>query len=150
MTSPASVLRGIRLVALSDTPATVLPYANTVLGLRAADLQGLGSEGNPGFLLGVYGYRRPNEGAAEQGGLTVDAEWVMSPPITAPTVEAFRVIPGPQGWLVNASRNRYRTTGQALILTHGLPEADVLGMLQDLYAAAVAEAVERRRQGYAL
>jgi hypothetical protein len=151
VTQPAGLgdLSYVRLVALSDTPPAVVQYHGLIVGLRPADLADMGSgPENPGTLAGVFGHSRPVQGPPSEDGLTIAAEWVMTPPIPAAVVEAFRVIPGPEGWQVNASRNAYRNIGQALILTHGLPAVEVLDALRSLYGAAVTEAIARRAAGY--
>lgn len=141
----------LRLVALADAPPEVAPYHGLILGLRAADLAELGSgPESPGTLAGIFGYTRPNEGAGEEGGLTISAEWVMAPPIPAPVVAAFEVLPGPEGWQIAASRTAYSGMGQALIVTYGIAAVDVLAALQSLYTAAVHEGIARAQAGYPL
>lgn len=153
MTAPASLadLMGIRMVALPDTPAAVTKYNNLIVAVRSSDLALMGSgDQNPGYLLGVFGWTRPNGGAATQNGMSIVAEWVMAPPIPTGVVTAFEAIPGQQGWLVPAARTVFATAGQQLILDHGIPANVVLGMLQALYPAAIAEGVERFSRGLPL
>lgn len=143
MTLPGafSTLQWVSLVADADTPAESAPLAGRVVGLRPADTAGMGSgPDNPGELFGVRGYPRA-------GGPT-GTEYVMVPKIPAAIVAAFTTIPGPQGWIVPASRTTFANIGRALIDTHGIPASLVLGALGDLYGAAVAERDERVKQGF--
>src|SRR5688572_21208780 len=143
MTLPGTfgALTWVAMVADDDTPAESLPLNGRIVGLRPADIAGMGSgPDNPGELGGVRGFPRT-------GGPT-GTEFLMTPKIPAAIVAAFTTIPGPQGWLVPASRQAFATVGRALIDTHDLPPSLVLGALGDLYAAAVAERDEREKQGF--
>lgn len=155
MTTPAVIgdLQFIRLVAAADTPPPAVPLAGLVVGLRGTDLEAMGSgPANPGHLAGVFGYSRPYVGPPVDG-FTLAAEWVMTPPIPAAVVEAFEHIPGPEGWLVQASHDAYANLGQTLILNPaptGYPAAVVLDAWQQLYHAAIAEGLKRVEAGYPL
>jgi hypothetical protein len=143
MTLPGafSSLQWVAMVADADTPAESLPLNGRVVGLRPADTAGMGSgPDNPGELFGVRGYPRA-------GGPT-GTEFLMVAKIPAATVAAFNVIPGPQGWIVPASRTTFANVGRALIDTYDLAPSLVLGALGDLYGAAVAERDERVKQGF--
>lgn len=142
MTLPGTfdALTWVALVADADTPAESLPLNGRVVGLHPGDMAGMGSgPDNPGALFGVRGFPRA-------GGPT-GTEFVMVARIPATIVAAFRTIPGPQGWIVDASRATFAGIGRALIDTHGLAPSLVLGALTDMYNAAVAERDERVKQG---
>jgi hypothetical protein len=71
-------------------------------------------------------------------------------PIPQSILEAFELIPGQQGWLVPATRVVFAAKGRELIVEHGIPASVVLGVLQALYPAAIAEGVERFSRGLPL
>lgn len=143
MTLPGTfnTLTWVAMVADADTPAESLPLNGRVVGLHPADTAGMGSgPDNPGKLFGVRGYPR-------SGGPT-GTEYVMVPTIPAAVVAAFNVIPGPQGWIMPASKATFANVGVALIDTYGIAASLVLGALGDMYNAAVAERDARVAQGF--
>lgn len=154
MTSPTiNTLSYFLLVADADTPAEVAGYAGRVVGIPSGMLGSIGSgPDNPGRLVGLFGYRRTYTGPTV-GGVTIAAEWYLAPPVPAAVAAAFNVIPGPQGWIVPASKQTFANYGITLI-THPAPSgydaATTQTALADFYAAARAELIARFQSGLPL
>jgi hypothetical protein len=126
MTTPLPTgWREITLVEGPDTIDSDRPRIGTVVIVPPDYPLGSG-RGNPGRLLGIYGWTQTGPGGR--------LEWVMSSVLDAATVDYIRDIP-PGGWVDTTARATYRQQIRRLI-TAGMTAADARDLARTLYLAA--------------
>lgn len=118
------------LVADADTPADLQGFAGRVIALPTAVTLPDGFDSITFSGQTFWGTKRYNSSSGNW-------EWVMAPPQN-PNIVFLDSLPGPGGWLVDASRTTVRQVGQ-ILMRRGMAGPDLRQGMQQVYAAVVAE-----------
>ena len=133
MTLPIDGMSWIRMISVATTPPEYQVYANRVIGLKSADLNGMGSGAdNPGTLLGVKGYPTAPGGQETLPAVTV---WFIMTKLDAVTTAALT---NARVWLKPANLVAIKAAAQTLI-DSGTAPADARTAILAVIVAVVSD-----------